>query len=119
MAFLDLFKSDTDWTRDEVTSLTSMMIAQSYLDNEQTDDERDLILTAITGFCPEANVEDIIKDSASLTPEYCIKCLVNMHTTKRKIVIAILMAIGMVDGDFDDDEQLMTYAVGKALNVKF
>ena len=42
-----------------------------------------------------------------------------MHTTKRKIVIAILMAIGMVDGDFDDDEQLMTYAVGKALNVKF
>ena len=117
MAFLDLFKSEKNWTKAEVTALMLLMVSQSLLDNEQTDDEKDIIFSTITGFCPGANLEDIINDASSLTPENCIKCLANMHTSKRTMVIAILAALGMVDGDWDDDEILMSYAMAKALNV--
>ena len=118
--FSDLFKSEKNWSYDELAALSAVLIAMSAADGEIDEEEKKVVTNALI------NLDDgKIKDwgqfadySLSIRPEKNVQVLKNMHSTKRKIVVGLLAAVGLADGEEHASETELFQGLRRHLEVK-
>lgn len=120
MSISDLFKDSVNWSEQELVALCKIMSIQSLVDGELSVEEAQVlgvILAEIPKKSGLTNVESVLKRAADMNADLALSVLQQMHSKKKKAVIAFLALLGVADGDLDINEQRFVELIGKALNV--
>tara|TARA_B110000211_G_C13762265_1_gene413720 strand:+ start:53 stop:421 length:369 start_codon:yes stop_codon:yes gene_type:complete len=117
--FGNLFKEKVNWNENELKALLAVLLAQAGIDGNLDDDEKNFIgvcMDNIPGFKSD-NWTEFTVSSTKISPEIHFETLRNMHSDKKKVLLATVALIAGVDGDFDDKEAEFFANLAGMLNV--
>jgi len=115
--FKDLTKEPRNWTQDELGAMWWVVTLQATVDGSADKEEGQAlgeILASLPGEKPE-NIEDWCNKMLSeVEPEVHLNNLSNMHSDKKKILLATMLLVAEADGVIDEKE---TEFIAKVFSV--
>ncbi|MEE2699795.1 MAG: TerB family tellurite resistance protein [Bacteroidota bacterium] len=119
MGLSDLFKEKHNWNLDELKAINALMSAQAQIDGNMDQNEIDLMFNVVSRLPGEkpSDWKEFCQSSMSTRPEDHFKVLKNMHTHKRKVLIASLALLAEADDNVDEDEIKFLGATGLLLGI--
>jgi len=110
-----------NWNENELKALLSVLTFQAAQDGNIDDDEKAIIAACmdnLPGFKPD-DWKEFTVSSTKISAESHLETLRNMHSQKRKLLVATVGLIGAADGNFDDKEIEFFNNLGSMMNVSF
>ena len=122
MGFIgDLFKEKVNWSEEELKALYMSMSSMAAIDGNVDENEIELISGAIANLpgSKSFNWQNFATSALEIKAEVHLATLKAMHKEKKKAVLAILIALSLVDGELDDKELQLLNGMKYVLNVDF
>ena len=118
--FGDLFKEKVDWSENELKALWVALGAMAQADGNVDETEQQMIINAMSNLpgYKITNFDDFVNSANGYNPKQVTNILKDMHKEKRKMVVAMLYALGASDGNFDDTEKQFFAALSMGLDIK-
>ena len=119
--FGNLFKEQVKWNENELKALLAVLTCQAGIDGNVDDDEAKIIdscMANLPGFKP-SDWKEFTVSATKISSEIHLKTLRNMHSDKRKILVATVALVGVADGHMDHQEGEFFTNLDKLMNVTF
>ena len=89
-------------------------------DGNVDENEQQMIMNAMSNLpgYKITNFDDFVNSANGYNPKQITNILRDMHKDKRKMVVAMLYALGASDGNFDDNEKQFFAALSMGLDIK-
>ncbi len=118
--FSDLFKEEENWSYEELSALSATLKAMASADGVIDKIETETLVTAVRKLDEGKKIKnwkEFEDDNLSTPPLEHFKVLENMHTTKRKLVVTLLAAVGMADGENHPKEEVFFQKIRRILGA--
>lgn len=120
MGFIgDLFKEKVNWSEEELKALYVSMSSMAAIDGNVDENEIELISGAIENLpgSKSFNWQNFATSATEIKAEVHLATLKSMHKKKKIVVLALLGALSLVDGELDDEELQLWNSMKSVLNV--
>ena len=118
--FSDLFKEEENWSYEELSALSATLMAMASADGVIDKIETEMVVAAVWKLDEGKRIKnwkEFADANLSTPPVEHFKVLQNMHTTKRKIVVTLLAAVGMADGESHPKEEVFFQNIRRILGA--
>lgn len=118
--FSDLFKSEKNWSYNELAALSAVLLTMSAADGVVDETEKEM-LTNVLMTLDDGKIKDWKQFADATTKIPAIEhlnVLKNMHSKKRKVVIGLLAGLSLADGEVHQTEHEFFLNMERQLGVK-